>query len=362
MNRRQWLMGAAAGLARGGSHEPLRIGLVGLVHGHVKGLLRLLAKRSDVRLVGIAEANQPVAERYRKEYGLEESLFHRQLDAMLDQKRPEGVLIFTNTFDHRQVVEACAARRLPCMMEKPLAVSREHGRAIAEAARKAHIPVLVNYETTWYANNQIVERVAKQERQLGTVRRIVVRDGHNGPKEIGVEPEFLDFLTDPKRNGAGALYDFGCYGANLITWLFDNQRPLSVTAVTQRLKPEIYRQVDDEATILLTYPHAVGIIEASWNWPYSRKDMEIYGERGYLQTIRSESVRLRVGSAAEETLRADPLPEPYGDYLSYFTAVVRQRIQPTGLSALENNVLVNEILDAARRSAATGRRVLLKAA
>ena len=51
-------------------------------------------------------------------------------------------------------------------------------------------------------------------------------DGHNGPSEIHVQPEFFAWLSDPVKNGAGALFDFGCYGANLMTWMMDNQPPL----------------------------------------------------------------------------------------------------------------------------------------
>ena len=60
---------------------------------------------------------------------------------------------------------------------------------------------------------------------LATIRKVVVHDGHQGPKEINVAPEFFAWLNDPKLNGAGALYDFGCYGADLMTWLMDGQRP-----------------------------------------------------------------------------------------------------------------------------------------
>jgi predicted dehydrogenase len=59
--------------------------------------------------------------------------------------------------------------------------------------------------------------------RLGAIRRVVVHDGHQGPKEIGVPPEFLSWLTDPAQNGAGALYDFGCYGVDLMTWLMHGE-------------------------------------------------------------------------------------------------------------------------------------------
>ena len=122
---------------------------------------------------------------------------------------------------------------------------------------------------------------------------MVVHDGHRGPREIGVQPEFLAWLTDPEQNGAGALFDFGCYGANLMTWLMDDARPTSVTAVTRRFKPEIYPRVDDEATIILEYPGAQAIIQASWNWPFDRKDMAVYGQTGSVFTVRNNEVRVR---------------------------------------------------------------------
>ena len=185
------------------------------------------------------------------------------------------------------------------MMEKPLAVSLEDAHAIEKAAREGKIQVLVNYETTWYGSNQAAYDLA-HENAIGEIRKVVVHDGHEGPKEIGVGPEFLAWLTDPKLNGAGALFDFGCYGADLMTWLMDGRRPDSVTAVTQQIKPDIYPRVDDEATILVTYPKAQAILQASWNWPFSRKDMEVYGQKGYAITVGRDELRVRLPGKEEK--------------------------------------------------------------
>ena len=195
------------------------------------------------------------------------------------------MLVYTNTYDHRRVVEICARHGVPVMMEKPLAVSLEDALAIEKAAHAGKIQVLVNYETSWYRSNHAAYDLV-HEGALGDIRKVVVHDGHSGPKEIGVEPEFLAWLTDPKLNGGGALFDFGCYGADLMTWLMNGQRPQTVTAVTQQIKPEIYSRVDDEATIILTYPKAQAIVQASWNWPFDRKDMEVYGQTGYVITVQ----------------------------------------------------------------------------
>jgi predicted dehydrogenase len=305
--------------------EPLRLGMVGLVHGHASGFLTRNLKRTDIRLVGVAEPDQAVVSKYQQRFDLDRAILFTDVDQMLDRTRPQAVVVFTSTFDHLRVVEACAARGIPVMMEKPLAVSLEHARAIERASRKAGIPVMVNYETTWYASNRAAWNLVKEQRALGEIRKIVVHDGHPGPKAINVQPEFLAWLTDPVRNGAGALFDFGCYGANLITWLMDGRQPVAVTAVTQRFQPDVYTQVDDEATILVEYPSAQGIIQASWNWPFDRKDMEIYGRTGQVFAGRGDSLRIRMPGQQEEPAKAAPLPAPEDDFLNYLAAVVRRR-------------------------------------
>ena len=181
-------------------------------------------------------------------------------------------------------------------------------------AERHHVHLLTNLETTWYPSVHAIGALV-DEGAIGEIRKVVVHDGHRGPKEIGVEPEFLAWLTDPVRNGGGALTDFGCYGANLMTWLMKGEAPLTVTAVTQQVKPAIYPRVDDEATIVLTYPRAQAILQASWNWPVNRKDMEVYGARGYALAPDRATVRLRrdeplPGGVAFASRPAVPAPRP----------------------------------------------------
>lgn len=341
------------------SGRPLRVAIVGLVHGHVAGFLGPALKRSDIQIVGIADPDRQLAHRYADQFKLDPQILFADLEQMLTKVQPQAVLVFTDTRDHRVVVEAAARHRIPVMMEKPLAVSVDDALAIQRAADSARIPVLVNYETTWYPSNTAVYQLVR-EGALGEIRKVVVHDGHKGPQEIGVEPEFLSWLTDPARNGAGALFDFGCYGADLMTWLMQGAAPTAVTAVTQQIKPAIYAHVDDEATIILTYPKAQAILQASWNWPFDRKDMEVYGETGQAITVRRDDLRIRrKGDDAERQQPAPALTAPYKDPISYLIAVVSGEIKPTGLSALDTNVTVVRILDAARESARTGKTIRL---
>jgi predicted dehydrogenase len=337
--------------------EPLRVAVVGLVHGHVERFLRQAKERPDVEIVGVSDPDASLHRKYRERYGLAEGLFFDDLETMLDRARPDAVAAFTSTYDHPVVVAACARRKLPVMIEKPLAVSVEHARAISRAAEQSGIPVVVNYETTWYRSHAALWAFVKQERAAGDIRRMVAMDGHEGPQEIRVPPEFFAWLTDPVKDGGGALYDSGCYGANLMTWLMDGARPLSVTAVTKRVKPAIYPRVDDDATVLVEYAGAQGVIEASWNWPFGRKDLEVYGQTAYARALGGNTLRVRrAGSKEEETVELAERPVDERDSLGYLAAVVRGR-KPDGLSSLANNLVVSEILEAARESARSGRMV-----
>ncbi len=336
----------------------VRIAIAGLAHGHLGRIVRLIKANPEVELVGLQDADPKLRALMAERYELPAALFHADLGAMLDATRPQAVAGFGTTFDHRSVVEAAASRGIHVMVEKPLAVSVEHGHAIAEAARRGNIHVIVNYETTWYPSHAAIWDL-KQRAALGELRKMVAMDGHEGPKEINVGPEFFEWLTDPVRNGAGALYDFGCYGANLMTWLMDNQRPLAVTARTQRIKPHIYPKVDDEATIILEYPKAQGIVEASWNWPFGRKDLEVYGATGYAIATGPGSLRVRVPKQKEEASSPALPAGAHADELAYLVAIVRGEIKPSGLSSIENNLIVTEILEAARESARTGRTIAL---
>jgi glucose-fructose oxidoreductase len=351
----------------GPDSAPLRVVIAGMVHGHVDGFLASAVKRKGIEIVGVAEPDRTLFDRYAKKYGLDGKLYHEELQATLAMTKPQAVLVYTSTAEHRKVVEICAKaaaisggqKALAVMMEKPLAASADDAHAIAEVAKKANMPVIVNYETTWYRSNwgayDLVHSGA-----IGEIRKVVVHDGHQGPKEIGVQPEFFSWLTDPKLDGAGALYDFGCYGADLMTWLMNGEPPLTVTAVTQQIKPDIYLKVDDEATIVLTYPKAQAIVQASWNWPFDRKDMEVYGQKGYVITVKRDEMDVRLpGEAAAKRVQAKPVPDPNEDSITYLRAVVFGGMKPEGPGSLETNLVASEILDAARESAKSGKTMRL---
>jgi predicted dehydrogenase len=339
---------------------PVRLAIVGLVHDHAMGFIPLLTGRTDVQLAGIVETNRDLIARYSGRFHLDPSLFYPNLEALFAKTKVQAVALFTSTFDHTRVVETCAAQGVDVMMEKPLATNLKQALAIEAAVKKSGIQLVVNYETSWYPGTQEAYAMVHDEHQIGDIRRMVFHDGHNGPKEIGCSTQFLGWLTDPILDGGGAINDFGCYGADLTTWFMDGQKPISVFAVARHFKPDLYPKVEDDATIVLTYPKAEVILEPSWDWPFSRKDMEVYGQTGYVLLPHPDLLRVRTAKTPDEIeITPPPVSGANADPLSYFAAVVRREIQPTGLSSLAVNLVVVEILDAAHQSAQTGKPIKL---
>ncbi|GAO43148.1 Gfo/Idh/MocA family protein [Flavihumibacter petaseus] len=334
----------------------LRVGVAGLSHDHAHQVMSQF-KKSLVEIVGIVERDHLLVERYKKTYDLPDSLFYNDLTTLIMNKKPDAVLAYNAINEHLAVVEACIPKGVPVMVEKPLATTMVDADKIATLSRKHKVPVLTNYETTWYNSNQFVYSEVKNKGSIGAIRKMVAHDGHEGPKEIGCSAEFLNWLTDPVGNGGGASRDFGCYGANLMTWLMDGRAPISVTATIKRIKPNVYPKVDDDAVIVLEYPDAIGIIEASWNWPYSIKDLEVFGVKGYLQAQDGNRVRQRSKDTYQQL---NPPITKYTDNIQYLQAYLRGEVAPgVDLSSLENNLIVVKILDAATRSAASGQKVKL---
>ena len=345
------------------SSEPVRIGIDGLTHDHVNGLLNKFKKRTDIQIVGIAEKNKELVQRLADRYGFDTSIVYDDLETMIDKTHPQGVVAFNSIYEHLHTVEVCAPKGVNVMVEKPLAVNSQQARKMAQLAETYHIHLLTNYETTWYPTHYKAYEMAVSQAEIGAINKVVIRDGHKGPVEIGCSKEFLAWLTDPVLNGGGAVIDFGCYGANLMTWLMKNEKPVSVTAVLQQIKPEVYPKVDDQATILLVYPHAQAIIQGSWNWPVGRKDMDIYGKNGYVKVFNGNDLEYRLDEKLPvKNEKITEFPIETQDPFSYFAGVIsgRWKVNPTDLSSLENNLIVVKILDAARESAKKGKTIRLK--
>ena len=205
--------------------KPIRMAIAGMTHSHIAFILGRKDK-GDFQMVGFFEPNAELANKLSKKYGFDPKLIFNNLEKMLDHVKPEAVVAFGSIYEHMAVVEACGPRGIHVMVEKPLATNVKHAKKMVELAEKYHIQLLTDYETSWYPTTAKSFQLVNDSGFIGNIKKVVIHDGHQGPKEIGCDKVFLDWLTDPVQNGGGALIDFGCYGANLMTYLMKGEKPM----------------------------------------------------------------------------------------------------------------------------------------
>ncbi|WP_297691555.1 Gfo/Idh/MocA family oxidoreductase [uncultured Eudoraea sp.] len=358
-NANELKMIEVSGFKSGIQSKTLKVGVIGLVHTHMHWILGR-ENRGDIEIVGIVEPNRDLAGKYARQHGFSMDIVYETMEEMIEETKPEAVTAFNTIYDHLKVVEYCAPKGIHIMVEKPLAVNWKHAKRMIELAKKHNVYLLTNYETSWYASNHAAYDSVYNSKKIGEIRKIVFHTGHQGPIEIGCNPEFLEWLTDPVLNGGGALTDFGCYGANLVTWLMKGIEPISVSCTLQQIKPHLYPKVEDEATVVLTYPGAQVIIQASWNWPQNVKDMEIYSNSGYIFCKNSVDMEiLAKGNKQSTKVKAIPLPKSLNDPFALMQQLVKEGyvLPPFSPSSIENNAIVIQILEAAKISAKNGSTV-----
>ena len=340
------------------AQEKLKVVVAGLNHDHVHNILHAF-KDGRIIIIGVAEPNKELWKKYKDLYQLPDSLFSDDLSTLVKLKKPDAVLGYNEVSGHLKIVQVCAPLHIPVMVEKPLAATLQQAQEIEQLSKQFNDMVLVNYETTWYPSYHDVFNTIESD-SIGKIKKMVFHDGHQGPKEIGCSPQFLEWLTDSVKNGAGALNDFGCYGADLMTWLMHGEKPIAVTAITRHYKTGEYPKVDDDATIVVEYTNSTGLIEASWNWPFSIKDMEVFCETGYLHALDNTNIISRKREKILGSKQAKPLAAPSDDPINYLYAVLHHQLNGTNdLSSLQYNMIVMQMLDAAKRSAASGKRIVL---
>ena len=335
-----------------------KIAVVGLVHSHVWGHIGKMLKGDPAKLVGVSDPHADLVAEVRKEaakLNVAEPKFFDDYKKMLDETRPDIVWAFVENNRHLEIVQACAARKINVIFEKPLASTFKDAVQMQQIAKKAGIKVMVNYQMAWWPTEHAAKEIADSG-ELGKVYRIRGIVGHGGPGSQGPRNQyFFEWLTDPVKNGAGALMDFGCYNALWSLWYLG--RPETVYAQVNHLRPETFPKVEDNATLVLHYKNGVGIYEGSWDLPRGYQDLEIFGLKGSLY-MQNGKLEMRQGRDTRE-VALEPLAPERSEPIAYMVSCIRDKKPVEGLTALDINVGVVEIIEAAKQSVRTGRAIAL---
>lgn len=343
----------------------LRVGILGLSHDHVWPNVTALAACELGQLVAVADPDPRLRSRLEGLHGGVD--IHDRYERLLERPDLDAVLVFADNRTSAELGVQALGRSLPVMVEKPMASDLAGAEALLAGARAARLPLMVNWPTAWRPALRYGLTLAR-EGAVGEPVQLSHRGGHAGPREFGCSSAFCEWLYDAERNGGGALVDYCGYGAMLCRVILG--QPDAVTAVAAHLRTPGLAS-EDNAVVVLSYPRALGLLEASWTQVGGEPAfaMIVYGDAGTLMVHQPRPPREgqvagpgRVQLVTREATRLldpPPLPPEERDGPTHFLSCVRAGRQITGPCAPEVGRDVQEVLAGALRSSAAARRVSL---
>ena len=332
-----------------------RVGVASMVHDHVWGELAHWSSLPNVEMVAAADANAPLREKVQGEYGV--GRVYESWQEMLEREELDIVQAASENNAAADIVEACAARGIHVVSEKPMAATLAQAERMLAAATEADIKLLINWPTAWVpALQEWARRI--QAGDIGQITYLKYRSAHNGPKEIGCSPYFWGWLYDAEKNGAGALMDYCCYAADYAAALLGlPQQIMGMRGVFVK----DYPIPDDNAIIIMQYPHAFGVAEASWTQPvgYAEGANPVaYGIGGSLAVAKGKLLWQRPGESLE-TLTPPDLAAPYRHAPEYLIHCIETGQPVEGFCSPKVSRDAQEILEAGLRAADTGQTMTL---
>lgn len=331
-----------------------RVGVASLVHDHVWGELKRWTALPNVEIVAAGDVNGDLRDKFKAQFGA--AALYISWQEMVEKEKLDIVQAASENSVAADIVEACAAKGIHVISEKPMAATLDQANRMVEAAKRSGIHLMINWPTAWQPPIQEMERRILAG-DIGCLFYFKQRSAHNGPREIGCDPHFVEWLYDEEKNGAGALMDYCCYSADMCARFMG--LPKQVTGFRGVFVKE-YPLPDDNAMILMKYPNAFGVAEASWTQTvgYATPNPVAYGTDGSIAVSGGKVVIQRTGQEPE-ALEPRPPESPMCSGPEYLINCLETGEPIQGFCSMKVSRDAQEILEAGKRAADTGRTIEL---
>ncbi len=332
----------------------LRIGIMGLSHDHVWDFIAHAKSNTTVQIVAAADADSDLRAKAERT-GITKT--HPDPFKMLEKNELDAVAIFGDNRSGTEYGIAAAKKGLHILLEKPMAADYADAVALYSAAKSAGVKLMINWPFAWWPNLQHALSMIRRGK-IGNIFQINYRAAHCGPRELGCSPQFVDWLYDPHRNGAGVIMDYCCYGAAL-TCMFLGL-PNRVSTIAGRLRKNDL-PAEDNAVMIMQHATAISTATASWTQSGHMTSYEpiFYGDKG---TLMASNGKLYLADAEADKgvgIRCPALTEGMRDPLDHFVAVIRNEVSLMEICSAEVALMAQHVLTAGILSANTNQVISL---
>lgn len=344
-----------------------RIAGINFDHMHMGDLLRMAHDHPDAEITGVFDKSREKMAQAISDFAIPESSVFTDLDACIEQSKPDLAILCAATAEHADHVEALARHGVHVHVEKPFAASVADARRMIEAMSKTDKLMAINWPLAWYPSHNTCKRLI-DERAIGDLVEVHFYDGNRGPlyhlaDKVEASPEEVerqkpDSWWYKKASGGGSLLDYLGYGATLGTWFMDGEAPLEVTSVIDET-PGI--EVDQHSITVCRYRRGLSKMETRWGtftdpWttqPQPKCGFVVVGTDGTISSYDYDDfVTVQTRQNPEQTpVPVDGLEPGKTNPIEYILSCIERGKPITGPLSPELSLTAQRIVDTAALSA-----------
>ncbi|MER3390843.1 MAG: Gfo/Idh/MocA family oxidoreductase [Microcella sp.] len=273
--------------------DSLRLGVMGLAHGHGPLWTQAFADNPECELVALydhdAERVGRVAQRTDTPADTDlDAFFARDLDA---------VAITSEHSLHRQHIERALDAKVAILCEKPLATTLSDADAIVAAVERAGIRFMQGFQMRLDpATIEVRRRV--QAGGLGRIASVTKRHSHAFGL-TGWPDNAEDWFFDPALSGGGAGLDALIHSCDWLRWIFGDATEVTAMTSTHMLG----REVEDQIAAVFRLPSgALATLVSGWTELAGIMTTHIAGDQGAIAEFYTDIGSVRSGRPLEASV------------------------------------------------------------
>ena len=359
------MMTSLVGVANEFPQKKIKIGVIGC--GSVSNVyLPHLSKSTHVELVSTCDIRYDRAQQQARRFNVPNH--YPNIGAMLAEAPFDLLVNLTDMQEHGRLNKQALNAGKHVWSEKPMANTYREGKALVDLAAQKRVriwgaPAVVNSPQFAFMSRAI------QKGEIGKVAAAHAHYGHLGP-------DWSSFFYD---EGGGSMPDLGVYNIASLTGLLGPAKAVMAmtSIVTERRnivdKGMIRVEAEDNAMILMDHGNGtLSHVQCGFNYfdPYGHEGegqdkptVSIWGTKGNLQLIGYDWAPFGVDFATTDHEESRRMATDTGTYVwQEGAAVIAKSLldQNEPLIDVEHALHVLEIIEAARASGKSGRRVTLE--
>lgn len=270
---------------------------------------------------------------------------YENFDRIADNKAIDIVYVVLPIFMHKEFTIRGAKAGKHVICEKPMALNAQECREMIDACKQADRMLSIGYRLHFEPFNMEMMRLG-QQKVYGKVQTIDCANGYTWGGNNRT------WRLSKAMAGGGGLMDMGVYavqGARYVT----GEEPVFVTAKEEKLRPELFNEVDETIYFELEFPGGI-IAKGTSSYNKDLNHLKAKAEKGWFELTQAYRYGGMEGATKDGPMKFDPNVNQQALHMDDFASCIinNKATRVPGEEGLKDM----KVIDAIYRSIASGKK------